>query len=280
MFNRLHLSRPMNKRLQRWGKHFALTKRQQFVSVTILLTIGLLLTQLVAHELRYPMVAFLFGASFFITAFALRDGLKGIEWVTLLTLPATFTAAIALFYFLLPVRWLTRIPVVLFYGIGMYALLLTENIYNVAAERSIALLRAAHTIGFLLTLVTYFLLLQTVLAFGFNPLLNAVIIGLLSMILIFQVLWSMELTERVSDRLWRITIGLTMVFVQLAWVFSFWPVRPTIQALFLATCFYATVGMAQQYLVERLYRKTVIEFFLVTILVFLLVLAATNWRGV
>ena len=67
-----------------------------------------------------------------------------------------FTAAIALFYFLLPVRWLTRVPVAVLYAVGMYALLLTENIYNVAADRTIALLRAAQSIGYLLTLLTYF----------------------------------------------------------------------------------------------------------------------------
>lgn len=279
MANGLQITRPMQKRFLKLGKRFSLTKRQQFVTVTLLLTMGLLLTQLVAHELRYPMVAFLFGMSFFLSAFAMRDGLKGIEWITLLTLPATFTAAMALFYFLLPVRWLTRIPVVLFYGVGMYALLLTENIYNVAAERSIALLRAAHTIGFLLTLVTYFLLIQTILAFRFNAFVNAGIIGVLSMVLIFQVLWSMELSEKVSSRLWTIVASLTVVFTQISWVFSFWPVQPTIQALFLTTCFYTIVGMAQQYLVERLYRKNVIEFFVVTLVVFALVIFATNWRG-
>lgn len=279
MIRVFQISRPMQKRFLKLGKRFALTKRQQFVTVTLLLTVGLLLTQLVAHELRYPMVAFLFGTSFFLSAFAMRDGLKGIEWITLLTLPAAFTAAIALFYFLLPVRWLTRIPVVLFYALGMYALLLTENIYNVAAERSIALLRAAHTIGFLLTLVTYFLLVQTVLAFRFNAIINAAVIGAISLVLIFQVLWSMELSEKVSARLLAIVATLTLVFTQLSWVFSFWPVQPTIQALFLTTSFYTIAGMAQQYLVERLYRKNVIEFFLVTLVVFVVVLFATNWRG-
>ena len=63
-----------------------------------------------------------------------------------LTLPTLFTAAVGLFYFLLPVRWLTRLPVVILYSIGIYALLLTENIYNVAAERTIALFRAAHSL--------------------------------------------------------------------------------------------------------------------------------------
>ena len=39
------------------------------------------------------------------------------------------------------------------------------------------------------------------------------------------------------------------------------------------------VGMAQQYLVEKLYKKTVIEFFTLCSIVFVIVMLATNWRG-
>src|SRR5688572_29699988 len=100
------------------------TKRQRFVVVTGILTIGLLLTQLVSQEFRYPLVIVLSVAAYILSAFALREDIHGVEWLTLLTLPTFFTAAVALFYFLLPERWLTRLPVALLYGVGMYALLL------------------------------------------------------------------------------------------------------------------------------------------------------------
>jgi hypothetical protein len=88
----------------------------------------------------------------------LREGIDGIEWLTVLTLPPLYTAGVGLFYFLLPVRWLTRLPVAMAYGLGMYVLLLTENIFSVASIRTIQLLRAAQAVGFLLTLVTGFFL--------------------------------------------------------------------------------------------------------------------------
>lgn len=277
--NTLPPIRLIQKRLKRWDRQTSLTKRQVLVLITIVLTAGLLLTQIVPLDYRYPMVFLLAIMTYTLSAFGLRHDLKGIEWLTLLILPTTFTAAIALFYFLLPVRWLTRIPVVVFYGVGMYALLLTENIYNVAAERSIALLRAAHTIGFLITLVTYFLLLQTLLAFRLDPTTNTIITGIISYFMVFQTLWAIELKEHVSVRLWHITIALTIVFMQIMWALSYWPAKPTIQALFLTTMFYATVGMAQQYLVDRLYKKTVSEFFSVSFVVFVLLLITTTWRG-
>jgi len=267
------------KRFIRWDKRFTLSKRQQFVAITAILTVGLLLTQMVSSDLRYPFVTLLALVTAGLTAFAFRQDLHGAEWLTLLTLPTLFTAAVALFYFLLPVRWLTRLPVAFLYGIGMYALLLTENIYNVAADRTIALLRAAHSVGFLLTLLTYFLLARTVLAFRFYAPINSLLIGGISFFLVLQSVWAMELTPWLGRRVWHISLAITLFLMQLVWIFSFLPTKITLQALLFTTIFYSTVGMAQQYLVEKLYRKTVIEFFSVAAIVFVITIVATNWRG-
>ncbi len=264
---------------KRWERRITVSKRQQFVIITLLLTMGMVLTQLVPADLRYPMVSVLSVCTFLATAFAMREDLSGVEWLTLLILPTLFTAAIGLFYFLLPVRWLTRLPVAALYAVGIYALLLTENIYNVAAERTIALLRAAHSVGFLLSLLTYFLLVQTILAFRLPYYANGILVGCVSFFLIIGSLWAVELGERLSQRVWRITVALSAVFMELSWIFSFWPVATTLIALFLTTCFYSLVGMAQQYLVERLYKKTIVEFLGVVTIVFFIVLLATRWRG-
>lgn len=264
---------------RRWDRRLTLSKRQQFVVITLVLTGGMVATQLASPELRYPLVVALSAAGYVGAALGLRDGLTGIDWLTLLTLPTLFTGAVGLFYFLLPVRWLTRVPVAALYAIGMYALLLTENIYNVAAERTIALIRAAHSVGFLLTLVTYFLLVQTILAFRFSPILNTVVVAVVSFLLVFQALWVMELGEAASRRVWQLTAGLTLVLTQLAWVFAFWPVKTTLLALFFTTCLYGLVGMAQEFIVEKLYKKTVIEFFVVCAVVLALILLTTRWRG-
>lgn len=267
------------KRWKRLNKRVGLTKRQQFVIVTGILTGLLMLTQLVPLELRYPMVGVLFVASFFLTALVLRDDLSGVEWGTLLTLPSFFTAAVALFYFLLPTRWITRLPIAILYAVGMYALILTENIYNVAAARTIALLRAAHSVGFLLTLVTYFLLTQTVLAYRFGGWAIALLIGVISFPLTMQIVWATTLEPAVGRRVKDVTVIITIIMVELAWIFSFWPVRTTLLALLLTTCFYGLVGMGQQYLADRLYKRTVWEFFSVVLIVFAIVLLTVNWRA-
>jgi len=254
-----------------------LSKRQQFVVITVLLTAGLMTTQLVSLDFRYPMIIALSVASYLLCAVGLREDLKGHEWATLLILPTLFTAAVAVFYFLLPTRWLTRLPIAVLYAVGMYALLLTENIYNVAVVRTIALLRAAHSVGFLLTLATYFLLVQTVLAYRLHAWTNALFIGAITYPLTLQILWAVNLEPKVGKRVTDLSVLLTVAAVELTWILSLIPVRTTLFALFLTTCFYGMAGLGQQYLSDRLYKRTVIEFFGVVAIVFVILFLTINW---
>lgn len=258
-------------------KSIKVTKRQQFVGVTLLLTIGMMATQWFTGGLKLEVVLVLALVTYLLSAFVLREQLTGWEFITLLILPTFYTIAVYTFYFLLPTRWLTRLPFAVLYAIGMYAILLTENIYNVAAERNIQLLRAAHSVGFLLTLVTMFFLVDTLLSLHLSFYLNGLLIFVISFPLTLQALWSVELTPTISRKTFFGSTVLSVVMAELAMVFSFWPIRITIEALFLTTVFYSLVGMMQQYLLERLFSKTVREFLIVLILVFILVLITTRW---
>lgn len=267
------------RRIKRRALRLQFTKRQQFVGITAVLTVGLLLTQLASLEWRYPMAALLSFCTFFLAAFGLREDLKGVEWMTLLTLPTLFTTAVSVFYFLLPARWLTRLPIAVLYGVGIYALLLTENIYNVAADRSIALLRAAHSVGFLLTIFTYFLLTSAILAVRLSPLINSVFIAVISFLLVFQSLWAVQLEEHVPTSVRKLSIVITLILSEFVWGFSFWPIKLTLIGLFLTTALYGMVSLGQQYLGDRLYKKSAAEFFGVVLSVFFLIICTAQWRG-
>ncbi len=270
----------VKKRWRRWERHILLTKRQQFVLVTGILTAILMLTQLVPIDaVRYPLVVLLAAITYGASAFVLREDLEGVEWMTLLIPPTLYSAAVALFYFLLPARWLTRIPIAALYAIGLYAYLLTENIFNVAANRTIALLRAARSVGFLLTIFTFYLLTLTVISFRGYPFWTTVLIILFSFLHIFPSLWVMELERKPSRRVVVLSMSLSVVLGELAWAVSFWPMPTAMVALLLSAVFYSTVGMAQEYLANKLYKKTVLEFFLVCFLVFIVSLFTTHWRS-
>jgi hypothetical protein len=271
----------MKKRWIRWERHIEISKRQQFILVTFFLTLILVLTQLISLEyIRYPLVVLLAAITYVGSAFCLREDLEGVEWFTLLIPLTLYSAAVALFYFLLPARWLTRIPVAFLYAVGLYGYLLTQNIYNVAANRTIALLRAARSVGFLLTILTFYLLVLTILSFRSYPILNSLWIGLIGWLHIFPALWSVELMEKASGKVVSISIALAVILAELAWAFSMWPMPTTMIALLLSSVFYSTVGMGQEYLAQKLYRKTIIEFISVCVIVFLAAMLTTRWRGI
>ena len=95
--------------------------------------------------------------------------------------------------------------------------------------------------------------------------------------LILQALWSMELTQKISGMVLWSSFSLTLLLTELIVLFSFWPIRTTIEALFITTIFYSLVGMTQQFLIGRLFPNTTREFLVVLVIVFILVLGMTRW---
>lgn len=277
----IHLPSWVIKRWKRWERRMTISKRQLFVVITLCLTAVLMLTQLISIEyIRYPLVVLLSLITYGASAFGLREDLRGIEWFTLLVPLTLYSAAIALFYFLLPARWLTRIPVAVFYAIGLYALLLTENIYNVAANRTIALLRAARSVGFLMTLLTFYLLVLTVLSFRSYAPVNCLVIAAIAFLHVFPAVWSVGLEENAGKNVTVISITVSVLIGELVWALSFWPMPSTMIAVLISSVFYSTVGMAQEYMENKLYKKTIIEFVFVCVFVFLAAFLTTRWRGI
>ncbi len=267
-------------------KKLNLSKREKFGLAVGLLTLIFLAIQLISSSFRYPLVGFLLILTYFFCAWGLEEDLKGIEWLTLFIrrktlfiLPVMFVASLSLFYFLLPVRWLTRLPVAVIFALGVYAILLVENIYNVAGERTIQLLRAAHSVGLLLTLFTDFLFLALIFALHLPFYGNTLLIFLISFPLILQALWGMRLEEKITPELMFFTLTLSLAISELALVFSFWPIPTIIEALFLTTVFYSLVSIVQQHFVERLFKRTLWEFISVSVIVFIFVIFTARWGG-
>ena len=257
----------------------SISKRQKFVISAFLLSAGLLVIQISNVPWRYQAIGALTILTFVLSAWALSEGLNGIEWLTVLILPTLFTAGVGLFYFLIPSGWITRIPVIISYSLGLYALLLTENIFSVAAIRTIQLLRSAQAVGFLLTLATSFFLYDTIFSFKQDALLNFLFVALVTFPLALQGLWSIKLDEKIPKKIWLYSVSLTLCLAEMALVFSFWPVSVAVGSLALTTVLYLMLGLSQHDLNERLFQKTVNEYIGVGISVLLIILLTTHWRG-
>src|SRR3990167_7624821 len=121
--------------------------------------------------------------------------------------------------------------------------MLTANIYNVAAIRTIALHRAARAVGMLFTLVAAFFLINVLLSLHLAFYLNFLGVIILTGPLYLVQLWSYGLEDYVTRKVALYTFVFTLVTGQMAAIFSFWPLEPINGALILVTVMYVLLGI-------------------------------------
>jgi len=254
-----------------------MTKRVKFVIISLLLSLALLAIQTISLEWRYTAILIFSLLTYGLVSFALLEDLKGVEWLTLLTLPVLYNVSVALFYFLLPEKLLTRIIILALFAVGSYALLLTENIFSIAAIRTIQLLRAAHAVYFLLTLLTAFFLFDTMFSFRLMPWFNSLIAIVISLPLFLSALWAVKLEKGINEKVCYSSLILSFLFGQLAFLVSFWPLSVPAASLLLVVAMYIGLGIFQHHFSGRLFKKTLQEYIWVGLIVFLVTFLTASW---
>lgn len=256
---------------------FDLNKRQKIIVTSFFVTLGLLSTQMVDFNLRFRFLAGLTVFTYGISLWALWEGINKTKALILLILPTFFTLGIASFYFILPIRWLTRLPVALTFGFLFYLLLLSQNVFNVAAKRTIPLYRAAFTSAMLFTVLATFFLFSVLHAFNLLFLWNGILAALISLPLILQILWSVDMDDFISPLILGKSLLLSVVMGEIALVFSFWPMGHFMWAIALATTMYILVGLAIGDFRKQLNRRVVWEYLGIGGAVLLVAFLTTSW---
>ncbi len=251
-------------------------KRQKFVLTSMVLAAAVAGIQMASLEWRYALIAALAVTTWVMSSWSLKEGLSGIEWLTVPLLSVLFTAGVGFFYILLPVSIWARLLIIVLFGVGQYALLLTANIFSVAAIRTIALFRAATAVGFVMTILTGFLLYNTILSFRTGFWISAPLIALASFLLLLPALWSVELEPVMPTRVVSYSIWLSIMVALLSAVVSIWPVTLAVYSLFLATMLYVFLGITQHHFAGRLFVKTAWEYVTVGIVVLITMLATAS----
>ncbi len=259
--------------------NFILNKRQKIIITSCLLSLGLLSTQLVDFNLRFKFIAGLSISAYILSLWSLWEGINFTKAIVLMILPVFFTAAVASFYFLLSVRWLTRLPVAITFGLMFYLLLLAQNVFNVAAMRTIPLYRAASTAAFLFTLLSAFFIYNVVFAFNLLFIWNGVAVFLISFPLILQILWSISMDDKISAAVFVQSLVLSFILGELALSFSFWPMPTTIWSLVLSSSMYVFLGLCTNFLRGRGNRRVVIEYLGIGTVVLVISFLTTSWGG-
>ncbi len=265
-----------------------MTKRRRFLITSIILSLGFIAIQLittfkdglfVANQFRLLSIGALGLLTLILFSWSLKEGLGKNLTLLSLILPTFFTVGVGLFWFLLPSSVFARLPAVIFYGLGIYALCLTTNIYTVAAIRTIALLRAARGVGFVLTLVTSFLIFDTILSLKAPILITGLSVAAISFPLFLQGYWTVRLSAGISKELVLMSVISALIVGEVAVSLFFWPVTVVVGSLFLTVTAYMLLGLGQSKLEARLFVQTIREYLFVGILVFIGMFFATRWGG-
>lgn len=239
-------------------------RREKFILAAAVLSLSLLALQLggplVAQTWRLLGLAALTVLAFLVSGFALSEDLEWYEWLTLLPLTTLYSFAFGWFYFLLPVSVVSAVVTSALFGVGMYGLLLTCNIWSVAKGRSIQLLHAAQAVGLVISLITSLLLVNTALSLGWSLLAIMAVAVAGHWVLSVSNLWAIGLEPMVSSRVvvlsWLVTWLVVMAVVLVNWL----PLSIWYRSLLVMGWFYVVLGLAQTYLQGRLFGNTLREY--------------------
>ncbi|MBI4008888.1 hypothetical protein HY357_01530 [Candidatus Roizmanbacteria bacterium] len=259
------------------AKSLLIEKRVRFVLSAFFLTLLMLISTFFLFENALIVILLVILIGYILTYFSLLEGIEQIEWFTLFFMPIALMLSFYLFYFLFPVRWLTRVPFVVLFGVSIYAILLCSNIFNVGVEKSLQLYRAAFSINFFYQAVVSFLLFNTLLSFKLIFFLNTLLVAILVFLLSYQLLWSVKLNLKFERALVLLSLFIAIVIGELTLIFSFVPIKSTIFALFLTSSYYSLSGLIFNYLDQRLFKETIREYVMVWVVVLIITILSINW---
>lgn len=247
---------------------FNIPKRQKFIISVVILSLILFSSEQLFGRGGMFMAFLLSIFTAFFIFWVERIDLEDNFSPQIFILPFFYTLACALFYFLVPARFLTRIGMTSLYALGLYSLLLSENIFIVSSIRTIALLSSARTVSFIITLLSYFFMANVVFSLHLNIFITLIFIFAFSFPLILHSMWTHTLESSLRSNLqWVLMIAICIVETALAlW---FWPTTPTIIGLFLTGLFYILVGISQVWLDKRLFKGVMWEYVWVGVIIFL-----------
>lgn len=254
-----------------------MSKRKRFILTSFLLSLGFVGVQTLPEQFRVISIISLSILTLVAFVWSLWEGLGANLTLASLILPCFYTLGVGFFWFLLPTNIFARIPVIVLYGLGIYALCLTSNIYTVSAIRTIALLRAARGVGFVLTLLTFFLLFDTILSIRWPLYFLSPVVVLASIPIYFQSLWSVDLNKTISLGVVKLSLIFGLVMGEIAIVIFFWPVSVVVGSLFLTVTCYVLLGLGQAHVEDKLFPQTIREYLVVGLAVFLGMFFATSW---
>lgn len=254
-----------------------LTKRVKISIITTVLSLSLFCFPFVEDQLKLYYLTAIVAGSYILSVWSIYQDLHGFEFINLFVLPVLLTLSFGLFIYQFNPVQETRLLLSFVYGVVVYTNLLAENIFNVSAERNIPLLRAARTVGYLVTLFVSFAFFSLVYGLGLSWWLLVIISFLIGTLIFAQAVWQVELEETMSRELIIISLVAGLLLAQLAVALSFWPLTPPKVGLAMTAMVYVTLGILQHMIQKDLTKRTAFEYVFLAFSVFLFLIVSTSW---
>lgn len=271
----------INSRFGLKDLNFGLTKRQKIIIASIFITLGFMIASQTVNVVfrRYYFIIALGLISYLFTLWALWEGMTKLKAGVLLILPTIYCVSLTSFYYLFTlenIRWLTRLPMAVFFGLSFYTLLLTQNVFNVASNRAIPLYRAAISVSFVCTIITLFLMFSVLLSLNLPFYWNGVVVLVSTLPLFIQLLWTVRI-EELDNQTIVYSLIMSLVAGESALALSFWSSAPVFKALMLVLIIYALMGLILDFMRERLTRESAIWYILIATSLFAFVSIVSFW---
>jgi len=256
----------------------SLNKRERLIFSVIVLSLGLFIAEHLLGKSGIFTVFTIAIVTDLLLFLSLYSDLKENTFLQIFILPFFFSLAFGLFYFLVPIRYLTRIFTTSLYAIGLYSLFLSENIFTVSSIRTIALLTSARTVAFVITLVSFFFLSNVLFSLHTQLILFLPLLFLFSFPLCLHSIWTYTLEKKLFQNIYW-PLVLTFIILEVGSILWFWPSTPTVLSIFLTGVFYTTVGLSQVWFERRLFKSVMWEYIWVSCIVLVMLLLFTSWTG-
>ncbi|PIV09212.1 hypothetical protein COS31_03995 [Candidatus Roizmanbacteria bacterium CG02_land_8_20_14_3_00_36_15] len=253
-------------------KALKIEKRVRFIVSSLVLTFLMFVATFFFFDKAPIFIISFLVAGYFLTYFAIIEGIERVEWFTLFLMPIVLSLAFYLFYFLFPGRWLTRLPFIIIYAISIYANFLIANIFNVKVEKSLQLYRAAFSVNFFFQTLVVFLIFNSIFSFHFGFITDGLVSGVVVFLLSLQLYWSVKMPSFLEREIISYSVLTSLLVTELVVIFSFTALPGTILALFMAASYYSFSGLVCSYLDQRLFRETIREYLFVWGFVFLIMI--------
>lgn len=252
-------------------------KRVRFVISAFLLTLLMLVSTFFFFDKAWIFIPFFILFTYILTFFSIIEGIEKVEWLMLFIMPVVFIISFYFFYFLFPVRWLTRLPLIIIFAISVYALILVSNIFNVGVEKSLQLYRAAFSVNYFYQTLIIFLIANLLFSAKMSFIANGLFVFLTVLVLATHLFWSITLKLNLEKKTFFFGLLIAIILTEEVVLFSFIPFKTSILALILTASYYSLAGLTYSHLDNRLFKETVREYLFVIVFVFLIGILTLSW---